>query len=943
MAKENDEEITQAPVAETPEVKEKKVKEPKQKKEKAPKKAKTPEETNAVEEADAPKEEKAPKEKKAKKAKKSKYPDWYIGPPKPMKTKKFEFHKPTKKFWIGFAFVVALLGFLTYIVIRLVQVGKAVQPPFEYYEYDAEKQPESYVLENKNVKFELDPATTQFTVTQKSTGKIWYSNPPEAKQDPMALPKEKNNMMSTFLIKYSTENGSEDTYDLYTNSVQRNFYTVSKNGQEIKVDYTVGQMDREYVFPYILYQSELEKWQEGLPKSEIRAMERAYHKYTMSSFKGDELEAMLTKYPKMEDEPLYLVWENIQTFLKEQMEEVFAKQGFTYEDFLKNKELYKESNIKEVPAFNLTVIYKLTDKGFVVDIPYDEISYRLKFPIILLSTLPYFGAGGPKDTGYILVPEGGGSLINFNNGKTRQNGYYADFYGWDYAMDRKAVITETRASYPLFGISNGDSSFISIIEQGAEYGGITAEIAGKLGSYNYARADFRMLHNEQYEVTTRTTNAQFSFENNLPKGEHLVQSFIFVDSPSYVEMAKTYRDILFAGAKKTSNKNVPLAVELVGAIEKKQQVMGMPKTKPYALTTYTEAANIINEIEEMGIKDVSYKLSGFINGGVRSKMMNKVRFIKQLGGSSHFKKMLKAVDETSAKIYLDGSVQTQYRTGLFGGFFSYRDAARFVSDELCELNEYSDLWYGKDTNRDSYYLLKQDLRDESADVFAKKALKLGIDGISYRDNGKNLSSDFNNRHLTTRGSAKQAQIDKMKEADENGLGIMINAGNDYALKYVDFVTNMDLHGNAYALIDKTVPFYQIVLHGYKNYAGSPINLGYEKDQIILESAETAAGLSYTFMEASSMKLQETFYTEYYSSHFDSWKDQFQDSYERYNKELSVVANSLIVDHEYVDDQVTKTTFDNGYVVYVNFGYKSYRTPSGKNIPERDYRIMKVED
>ena len=345
----------------------------------------------------------------------------------------------------------------------------------------------------------------------------------------------------------------------------------------------------------------------------------------------------------------------------------------------------------------------------------------------------------------------------------------------------------------------------------------------------------------------------------------------------------------------------------------------------------------------MGFGQINYKLSGFINGGIRPKMMNKVRFVKQLGGASDFKKMLSSVEDSSAKIYLDGTIQSQYRTGLHNGFFSYRDAARFVSDELCELNEYSDLWYGKDSARDSYYLLKQDLRDKAADVFADKAVKLGLDGISYRDNGKNLSSDFNDRHLTTRATSKQAQVDKMKDAKEKGLGIIINAGNDYALKYVDFVTNMDLHGNAYAIIDATVPFYQIALHGYVNYAGSPINLGYEKDQIILESAETAAGLYYTFMAASAMKLQETYYTEYYSSHFDSWKDQFQDSYERYNKEIGVVANSLIVNHEYVSDQVAKTTFDNGYVVYVNFGYKSYRTPSGKNIPERDYRVLKVED
>ena len=887
-----------------------------------------------------PKAAKAPKEKKPKK---SKYPEWYIGRPKPMKTKTFEFHKPTKKFWIGFGIVIAILGFLTYIVIRLINVGKSVQPPFEYYEYDAGSQPQSYVLENKNIKFELDPATTQFTVTQKTTGKVWHSNPPEAKRDPLALAKEKNNMMSPFLIKYSTINGNEDTYDLYTNSVQRNFYTVSKKDGGIRVDYTVGQMDREYIFPLILYQSDLDKWEEGLSKSQKNAIGRAYHKYTVSSFKGDELESMLAKYPKMQDEPLYLVWENIQTFVKEQMEELFGKQGFTYEDYLENKELYKENNIKEVPAFNISVVYKLDDKGFTVEVPFDEISYRLKYPIVLLSVLPYFGAGGVEDTGYILVPEGGGSIINFNNGKTRQNGYYADCYGWDYAMDRKAVITETRANYPLFGITNGDSSFISYIKQGAEYAGITAEIAGKLGSYNYARFDYRMLHNEQYEVTTRTTNAQFSYETNLPLGETLVQSFVFIDSPSYVDMAKEYRNILFPNAKKIQNSSVPVAVELVGAIEKKQQVLGMPKVKSYALTTYSEAADIINQIDGLGIKDVNYKLTGFINGGVRSKMMNKFRYVRQLGGKSNFKKMLKAVDESSAKIYLDGAVQTQYRTKLVNGFFSYRDAARFVSDELCKLNEYSELWYGKDEERDSYYLLKQSLRDKGADVFAKNSVKLGLDGISYRDNGKNLSSDFNERHITTRGNAKKAQVEKMKDAKEKGLNIMINSGNDYAIEYADFITNMDLHGNAYAIIDKTVPFYQIALHGYKNYAGSPVNLGYEKDQIILESAETAAGLYYTFMEASPKKLQETNYTEYYSSCFDSWKDEFQDSYERYNKELSKVINSLIVNHEYVAEQVTKTTFENGYAVYVNFGYKSYKTPSGMYVPERDYRLLKAED
>ncbi len=878
----------------------------------------------------------------AKKEKKSKYPEGYIGRPKPMKTKTFEFHKPTTKFWVGFGFTLAVLGFLTYIVIRLVQVGKVVQPQFDYYEF-AEVKNQNCVLENNFLKFEIDPVTTNFTILQKNTGKVWHSSPEGAKNDKIALTKEKNNMMSAVLLKYSTENGTDDTYDTYTNSVLRKFYNIEKKGSEITVNYTVGQMDREYIFPLIMYQEEFDKWTEGLSKSQVNAVGRAYHKYNMSSFKGQELQDMLDKYPGMEDGNLYLVFENVQKHVKEQMEQIFEKQGFTYEDYLENKELYKESNIKEVPAFNISVIYKLDGNALTVTVPFKEISYRLKYPITQVSILPYFGAAGPEEKGYMLIPEGSGSIINFNNGKTKQNGYYADCYGWDFATERSAVITETRASFPVFGISYPDSSVLSIINKGAEYAGITAEIAGKLGSYNYIRADYKLLHREEYEVTARSQSSQYVYETGLPQDEYIEQSFVFIDSDSYVDMAKAYRSKLLSGEKKLTTTEVPLSVEIVGAIEKIQQVAGMPKVKPYKLTGYEEAADIINEIDQLGIKNVNYKLSGFVNGGIRQKLMKRVRFISALGGKSGFKKMLKKTDETSAKLYLDGSVQTAYRSNLFNGFNKYKDAARFVSDELCELFEYSPLWYGKDKAQDSYFLLKSKLREKGSENLIKTASKLKLDGVSYRDNGNLLSSDFNEKRHSSRATETQKQLEQFDKAIEKELGIMINGGNDYAVKDADFITNMTLHGNQYAIIDAFVPFYQIALHGYVNYAGNPINLSFEKDQLILESAEAGAGLNFSFMEASPERLQETYYTEYYASNFDTWKERFVDIYKEYNSKMAPVMNSPIVGHELVDENVTKTVFENGYVVYVNYSYGNYITPSGKFIPERDYRVMKVED
>ena len=184
---------------------------------------------------------------------------------------------------------------------------------------------------------------------------------------------------------------------------------------------------------------------------------------------------------------------------------------------------------------------------------------------------------------------------------------------------------------------------------------------------------------------------------------------------------------------------------------------------------------------------------------------------------------------------------------------------------------------------------------------------------------------------------------KTQKAGENGLGIMINGGNDYAVRSADFITNISLHGNQYAIIDAFVPFYEIALHGFVNYAGTPVNLAYEMDQLILESAEVAAGLQFSFMQADSKKLQETYYTEYYASEFAGWKDKFADIYNEYNSKMAPVMNSPISGHEYVGENVTKTTFENGYAVFVNYGYGNFITPSGKFIPGRDYRIMKVED
>lgn len=873
------------------------------------------------------------------KKKKTKYPEGYIGRPKAMKTKKFEFHKPTTKFYIELGIFLAIAAFLTYIVIRLVNVEKQTETGLEFYSYEEDKMPESFVLENNKIRFELNPRTTQFTVLQKSTGHLWNSNPVNADSDPIALVKEKNNMKAPFILKYSTINGSDDFYDFYSNSVKRNFYSVEKKGNEVIVNYTIGQMDREYTFPLMMYEDELEVYQEKLSKTDSRTMLRLYKKYEYANMRNEsEKQELLEKYPDVETKNLYIIFDTVKPFQKEQLEKMFEGIGYTYEDYLKNKELYKETNVKDEPGFNVTVKYSIDGNNLCVSVPFDEIGYKSKYPITQISILPYFGAAGSEDEGFIFVPEGSGSLMQFNNGKTKQNTYYADVYGWDYGTDRKAKITETRIAFPVFGMSYGDSSFISIPVSGAEYAGFTAEIAGKLGSYNYVRADYKMLHSEQFDVSARNVNSQYSYEKSLPKGEEIKQIYTFVDGGSYVDMAKAYRKYLFGNEKTVNVTETPIAVEIVGAVDKMQQVLGLPKNRPYKLTSYSQTADIVKQIDEIGIKNANVKLSGGINGGIRQKLLKKFRFVKELGGKSEFTKMVKKINETSAKFYLDASVQTAYRSGFTDGFNKYSDSARFVSDDLCELYDYSPVWYGKLKTSEPYFLLRSSLISKSSDVLLKNAKKYGVN-VSYKDNGYLLSADYNQDRELTRAQARINQVEKMQNVKDAGLSLMINAGNDYAVKNADFITNMSFHGNKYAILDETVPFYQIALHGYKNYAGVPLNLGYEQEQILLESAECGAGLFFVFMGETEKAIQETDFTEYYSACFDSWKDNLSKVYKEYDNNMGKVKNSLISNHEYLTDSVTVTSYENGYKVYVNFGYLDY-SDEKVSVPARQYKVVK---
>lgn len=798
------------------------------------------------------------------------------------------------------------------------------------------------VLENDKLKMTFNSATTQFEILVKDTGKVWYSTPTDAANDALALTAEKDKLQSTLLMSYSIVSGLDTPFSSFGQSVKNGLYEVESGEDYIKVNYSMGNIEREYIIPLVATADEFKAMIEKMDKKNQNLMTEYYKKYDINKLgKKDNKEELLEKYPILADEVIYVLRETTTGKIRVNMESIFADIGYTMEDYERHKALSNAASTTDKPVFNVSMIYRLVDDELVVEVPLSSLEFGEDTPIYTITVLPYFGAGGANDEGYMLVPEGGGGLIHFNNGKVAQNSYYANLYGWDYALFQESVIHNTRAYFNAFGVARNDSSFICLLEEGAPYASVQADVAGKNHSYNFVNAVYSICSREKYDVGQIANSDIYVYIEDLPN-ETLTQKYRFVDSMEYADMATEYRDYLVERSNGLLTENndteAPVAFEIVGAVDKIRQILGVPVSRPLKLTTFDEAAEIIQELKNDGINNMSVKLTGWCNGGVQQEMLSKVKPISALGSKKDLQNLANTSKELGVDLYLDGITQNVYNSNLFDGFFSYRDAAKRISKERAQRFIYSDVTFAAREGTDPYYLLHTEVAHKMADNLVAAADTYGT-GVSFKDLGMDLASDFYKKNYNSRQEVKEEQIEKLEGYIESDSKIMINMGNDYALPYSDFVTNMDLKGSEYTLLDECIPFYQMAIHGLVNYTGFPVNVCGDEVDEVLKAAEYGAGLQFSFMKETSFALQKTLYTEYYGSDYATWHDRMLEIYTRYNSELGHTFNQKMVNHDNITEEVSCTVYEDGTKVYVNYGYEDVNTDDGV-IPAKDYKVIR---
>ncbi len=841
--------------------------------------------------------------------------------------------------WIVFILAAAALVIFVGIPLYGQEETETEYPPvISFYSGDGKKM----TMENEHLLFELDPSTTQFSVTEKATGRVWYSNPVDAKQDKIATSSNKAFLSSTMSVTYTTNSGVSELNN-YTYSIENGSYTVETlEDGSIRVVYSVGKIDRIYRIPLVITKERYDLFTSAMSKSTKKKLSSNYTLYEPSKLDGkSNKDEIIARYPSVTEQALYILKSDTNANGKAKLEQYFAEAGYTEEDYQLDLQLIEGDVASNSGAvFNVSMIYRLDGKDFVVEVPYSEIRYRNAFPITNISILPMFGAANMSTEGFMLVPEGGGAIIRYNNGKILQNTYYSNLYGWDYSEERRSVVSETKSCYPLFGMTGNGGSFLCMIEGAASYSGVWADVAGRYNSYNYIYAKYNVLHAARYNVSGATSQMVYMFEKQLPQ-DTVIQRYRFLDSESYVDMAHAYGDYLldtYPDFKLTASEDMPVSVELLGAIDKIVVKAGLPVDSVVAVTTFAQAEEILNDLTSSGVRSFSVRMSGWANGGLRQKVMTSVAVLGQLGGEKGLKKLAAAAEKAGVPLYFDGINCFAYNSTFLNGFVPFNDAARFATREQALLYPYSVVSYEQETVQDeAYYLVKPEFSQKTTDVFLNKLKSLGVYGVAFRDVGSLLSGDLNPKDLVTREQVLAMDAATLERASGNGLHIIIKEGNVYALPEADLITDMSLTGNGYALLDENIPFYQIALHGKKDYTGQVINLNGDYRTAVLKCAEYGAGLNFTFMAEDGKVLQETDYTGYYASGYTVWGEEAKEIITRYQKEMAGLNRLAITGHEAVSESVYITTYENGTKVYVNYGEEAFPI-DGIEIPACDYLV-----
>lgn len=469
--------------------------------------------------------------------------------------------------------------------------------------------------------------------------------------------------------------------------------------------------------------------------------------------------------------------------------------------------------------------------------------------------------------------------------------------------------------------------YLAIIEAGESLGEIETYFAGALSDYATMSNYFNPKPKDSYDIadsisvttsSTWTVVSDRKYTGNITIQYQMLNDASITASASSIKydtswlgMAEAYRNYLVGEGVLTKlteedvSENIPLYMEVFGAMKTQQTIATLPVNVMTPFTTFEDIMTMYNELSESGVSNINFKLTGFANGGMYSKIPSSLKWVGKVGGKSGFKKLLKqakaineADDENQIGIFPDFDFAYCSENSLFDALNLKKDAVKTIDNRYSSKRQYS----ATQQKYVSFYSLaiSPSRYDKFYEKLLKKYGKYDITTMSVASLGTALNSDFDEDDPYNREDSKEFTVKALEAIGEN-YSLMTEGGNAYTWKYMDHIINMDLDSSRYVKSACAVPFVGAVLHGYIQFAGTPLNEEGDASYAILKAIENGASIYFILSYQNTEELKEDeLLSQYYSIQYSIWKDDVISYYKELNSLLSDVQTKTIIGHTFLN-------------------------------------------
>ena len=578
-------------------------------------------------------------------------------------------------------------------------------------------------------------------------------------------------------------------------------------------------------------------------------------------------------------------------------------------------------------SISVPVVYTLLDDGIKMTIVPEEITETESNMLSKISLSPFFcSVPNIDEDAYLFYPSGSGAIINANNSGEISSYISTEVYGKDGLEREYMLFNNNPVEYirmPVFGAKNGDKGVVGIITEGAECALLEGDIGNATIGYSGLYATFKI----------RGTNVASKVTNGLQYSEQFAHTPMSVcyyplsgDDASYVGMANRYRKFLQEERGMTDREDKTSAsVSFVGGSMLDTSFLGVPTTEVFASTTIKDTQNILTELDGNLEVPIVADLLGYGSSGIDvGKPAGNLEIAKNIGDKDDAKKLAAKCKELGIDLYYDYDLVHFNSDGL-GLTITSGGSAKGPGHIYTRKFSYR---LGDGTEHLRPYLVGRAALAGLAGKAVENTKSMNIGGISFRKLTSIAYSDYSNNRSIAKANMGNDVSAILKNVNTSGLKVLANQANDYAAINSDAIIDVPISSSLLSIFDYDVPFYQIVMKGYVSMYGAAVNMTTNHDLTVLRCIESGSSLKYTLMNNYDNDLLTSQTQIFNSLLYEDNKEEVVNTINANAAFYKEIAEAHIVDHVLINKDVRKVVYDNGVVVYVNYGTEAYESEFG---------------